>query len=72
MASIGRPMTEEDWEASCDMDTLIRAKQITDDPKRVGRAQDFAKRRAREAGEAVEALDGKDGDVLSKGYRKLG
>jgi hypothetical protein len=72
MASINGPMSDDDWQARCDMDTLVRAKQITDDPKRVGRAKDYAKRQAREAGEAVEALNGGDGDVMSKGYRKLG
>jgi len=36
---------EKDWQAEADLDTLIRAEEIKQDPKRFKRAQECARRR---------------------------
>jgi hypothetical protein len=67
-----KPMSEDDWEARMDVDTLMRAKEIQGNPQRMSRAKDYAKQQAKVAGEAVESITDKGTDMLAQGYRKLG
>lgn len=42
-------VSDDDWQAKCDLDTLIEAERIEKDPKRKAKAQALAKKRMMEA-----------------------
>lgn len=67
-----KPMSDDDWQAKYDMETLMRAREIEKDPKRMARVKDVAKQTAKAAKEAVSELDSRGESTLSQGYRKLG
>jgi hypothetical protein len=65
-------MSDDDWQAKYDMETLMRAREIEKDPKRMTRVRDVAKETAKAAKDAVAAIDTRGESALSQGYRKLG
>lgn len=65
-------MSNDDFEAEFDADTLARADEIRKDPSRVDRAVRAAQERAERAKAEAEAMTQKNsGDTMSQGFTKL-
>lgn len=60
-------MEDDDWQAQCDLRTLIDAKDIKGDPERMAAARQYAQDQARKMAQFSE-----DEDPLEKGYTSLG
>ena len=65
------PDSPRDYKADYDVDALIRAAEIKDDPKRLARAQAYAKQRAKDAEEAANKVSSDYEDSSHRGYRVL-
>lgn len=64
-------MPDEDFEAGYDADTLVRAEEIRNDPKRLHRAVDAAEKKAVDARKAASVIKKRDESDLSRGFRRV-
>ena len=56
-SSMSEKEQQEKWEAECDARTLADAEVIRNDEKRLGKAQEAAKRLAKEERERADAME---------------
>jgi hypothetical protein len=62
--------SNDDYEARYDMETMQKAEQIKNDPKRIARAKDYAARTAAELAKFAGGDEAKAAEQsLMKGYR---
>lgn len=65
-------MTDEEWQAQSDAETLVQASQILDDEDRLNKAKEAAKKMAEEKLEAFTALlevAGQSMNQMFKGFK---
>jgi hypothetical protein len=62
---------QTDWEAEADMRTLSEAEKIKNDPGRVARAKQYARRKSVEYAKLAGETGDDVAEIARKGYRKL-